>query len=120
MQPEPVREGAGRVVVAETDVAFAIVDQASGELIAYASERGALRFARLMDVLWPDARQLEVLLGELEGVRLLRTIELRYAAVCFRCGAFLAAGELARWNSVTGLVRHLRRCPTRITAGGRE
>jgi hypothetical protein len=115
-EPKRVRGTPPHAALVEAGAALAVVDQASGELIAYASVRSAGRLAELVNVLRPDARQLGVLLGEREGASLLRTIELRHAAVCLRCGERIEAGERARWNTITGLVRHIRRCPVRQAA----
>ena len=96
---------------------YAVVECASGEVVAYASDRAARSLARLLDVLDPTDEQIG---GLLDDPRLLRTIELRHRAFCLRCGRPLEAGAKARWNPVTRLVRHARRCPKPAAAAVRK
>jgi hypothetical protein len=97
-----------RFTVAEIDEAIAVVDGASGELVAFVSERRAFELARLFDVLSPTSEQLEALLGDR---RMLRTITLQHAGVCWRCGGPMSVGSRARWNKSLRLVQHVRSCP---------
>jgi hypothetical protein len=101
---------AARFTVADTGEAFAVVDCASGAVVAYATELGAFALARLLNVLEPVPEQLDSLLGEGRGKQLLRTIELRHPGVCRRCGRPMQAGSRARWNASTRLIQHVRRC----------
>jgi len=110
----------GRFAVADTGKAVAVVDRASGVVVAFASELRAFSLARLLNALEPTAEQLESLLGEGRGKRLLRTVELRHPSVCRRCGRPMPAGSHARWNATTKLVQHVRRCPVeRVAHRGR-
>jgi hypothetical protein len=94
----------------ETESGYAVVDR-EGIVVAHASERTAIRFVSILNRLRPDARQLEVLVGDGEGSAFLRTITLRHPTTCSRCGGKLGEGSQARWHSLSRLVRHLRRCP---------
>ena len=100
-----------RFVVDELAGGFAVVEKATGELVAYATELRAFRLARFLNALDPSTDQIAVLLGDNTGANLLRTITLRHPGVCCRCGAELPAGTQARWHSSTQLMRHVRRCP---------
>jgi hypothetical protein len=106
----------GRLSVVDVDLGFAVVDRDSGEVVAYATMLRAFRFVRLVNALELDPAQIENLLGEGRGRRLLRTIDLRHEAPCRRCGSMLCIGDRARWNAVTGLAQHFRRCPAEIVA----
>jgi len=92
----------------ETAAAFGVVD-CDGGLIAHAgSETRAWRFARLLRVLEPTTEQLGRLLDD---PRLLKTLPIRHADVCWRCGRPLKVGTRVRWNVETQLSRHLHCCP---------
>jgi hypothetical protein len=97
-----------RFIVAEIDEAIAVVDRASGELVAFVSELRAFELARLLDVFSPTSEQLEALLGDR---RMLRTITLQHEGVCRRCGGPMPVGSRARWNKSLRLVQHVRSCP---------
>jgi hypothetical protein len=102
---EPTVEDEGIVT------AHAVVDGSNGERIAYLrSASDALQLAALLDALssgsWPE----DVLLGNGEHRRLLRRIELRHPAVCFRCGHGMPAGSPAFWHPVSKVVRHVGSC----------
>jgi hypothetical protein len=107
-----------RFAVAQTAEGVAIVDRATGMVVAYAAEGRVFALVRFLNLLGPSDEQLDVLLGKRRGAPLLRTITLRHSTVCHRCGARMRAGSQARWHTETKLVRHLRRCPTRA-AGSR-
>jgi hypothetical protein len=90
------------------DEGLAVVDRASSEVIAFASELRAFELARLLDVLSPTSEQLEALLDDR---RMLRTITLQHEGVCRRCGRSMPVGSRARWNRSLRLVQHVRSCP---------
>ena len=101
-----------RLAVVDVDgTTFAVIDHASGTVVAFATMIRAFRFVRLVNALELTPAQVENLLGEGRGRRLLRTIELRHESVCRRCGRTIPAGSQARWNAVSRLVQHFRRCP---------
>jgi len=100
-----------RFTVADTGEAIAVVERSSGLVVAFATELRAFAFARLLNALEPTAEQLNALLGEGRGRRLLRTVELRHPSLCRRCGRPMPAGTQARWNATTRLVQHVRKCP---------
>lgn len=112
-RPLAPRRSPSRFVVAEIieAVGFAIVDEHTGELVAHATKRCAERLAQLLNLIRPSAEQLAALLGEDRGARYLRTLILKHEGVCSRCGARLEPGTRARWHAVSGLTRHIRRCP---------
>jgi hypothetical protein len=110
-----IRSGAGMrpirrrgFAVVEDGRRFAIVDRASGEVIAYAGLRAASRLARRLRVLDLTAEQLA---RQLDDERLLSTITVEYGGPCWRCGGRIEPGARARYNGDAGLLRHLRRCP---------
>jgi hypothetical protein len=104
-----------RLAIVEREGTCVVVDR-TGTVIAFATLVRAFRLVRLVHALELNAAQVERLLGEGSGRRLLRTIELRYANVCRRCGQPLYARTRARWNPVTGLAQHFRRCPAVATS----
>lgn len=105
-----VVEVAGGTAVAEGD-----------EILFYAGERACFALARDLNALDPSRRQLDALLGEGEYRRLLRRLHgLRFDGVCHRCGGAMAAGSPAFWHPLTGLVRHVGRCPRPATAASRK
>ncbi|HZQ03702.1 MAG TPA: hypothetical protein VFA88_06765 [Gaiellaceae bacterium] len=106
-----LRRSESRFVVVMVDDGFAIAD--AGEVVLYTNERACWDLARYLNALEPSRRQLDALLGEGEYRRLLRRIRpgLRFADVCHRCGASMAEGAPAFWHPLTGVVRHVGRCP---------
>jgi len=109
-----------RFTVADTGAAAAVVDRGSGAVVAFATELRAFALARFLNALEPTAEQLDALLGEGRGKRLLRTVELRHLSVCRRCGRPMPVGSQARWNATTKLVQHVRKCPAeRVAHRGR-
>jgi hypothetical protein len=100
-----------RFVAAETDAGAGVLDRTSGELVAHTTPLRALELAQLLNALRPTPEQIAVLLGDGDGRRLLRRLELRHDGVCSRCGASMQAGSPALWHRTTKLVRHVRRCP---------
>jgi hypothetical protein len=111
-----------RFVAVETDAGVpAVVDRTSGEIVAYASALRALELAQFLNALAPTPTQVAVLLGDGDGRRLLRRIDLQHAAICSRCGSPMRAGSPAMWHRTTRLVRHLRACPKpRVTRTRRK
>lgn len=113
----PARPSRRFVVVEDRRGRLGVLDNAAGELVAYASVPRVFALAQLLNVLAPDAGQLAALLGEgRRGAPLLRTITLEHAAVCHCCGQALKTGQRARWNAHTKLTRHLRACPSQVGA----
>ena len=93
------------------------VTTADGAPVAYAVCRIARDFARVLNMLGPNAEQLEALLGDgKRGRVMLRRLDaLNDPAPCHRCGSPMASGEPAWWNAHTRLVRHVGQCPRRRT-----
>jgi hypothetical protein len=105
-----VQRGPRFPIVQTVDGRFGIVDDATGELLAFTGgELRAWRLARIIRVLELTYEQVERLLDD---PRFLQTITLRFDGnACWRCGRRLRVGQRARWNTITKLTRHVRACP---------
>jgi hypothetical protein len=102
--------------LAEVSEGVAVVETATGAVVAFTTELRGFRLVRLLNALAPTGEQVAVLVGEGAGARLLHTITLRHDAICCRCGGCMPAGIAARWHPFSKLMRHPRRCPAASSA----
>ena len=95
---------------------YAVVD--GDEVVCYAAKSRVFDLARYLNALGPVA----AFLVEDEYGYLLRRMKpgLRFDGTCHRCGAVMPAGTPGWWHPLTGVTRHVGRCPKPAAAAVRK